>query len=132
VQQDDRPKRSIQRTRKLGRIAHQSTAIGPSIVDQQPLDSLDPAIHHIARGDAVGAGLCICDGYAGDAFDGVLGHDGAVRVEDTTVAMRGVCAETEVAGHVEGGEGFTEVANGKNDGAIGIVSCRAAIILKFC
>ena len=71
------------------------------------------------------ARLGVGEGNLRDAFRGGLRVDGAVGVEDTAVAVRGVFAETDVGRDVEFREEGSEFADGKDDGA-GRVVCWGA------
>ena len=81
------PERAIQPTCKLGRITHESTSVAKTSVDQAALNSLNPAVHHIARCDAVRACAGVVEGNLGDAFYGGFSIDRTVRVQETAVTV---------------------------------------------
>ena len=55
--------------------------------------------------------------------------DRAVQVEKSTVSMRRVCAEANLAGNVERREDFAEFLDSKNDGAGGVVGQITTFVL---
>lgn len=97
----DSPKRPIKPTRKLGRIAHQQTPIPEPTINQFPLDRFDPPVHHIARRHAVRSRFSISERNLGDTLGGRWRVDGAVGVQETAVAVRGIFTETDVGCDVE-------------------------------
>ena len=58
-------------------------------------DGEHAAVHHIRRGDDVGAGLGVGEGYLGQEFQGGVVVHFAV-MDDAAVAVAGIAAEADV------------------------------------
>ena len=74
-------------------------------VVQRGADGGDAAVHHVGRGDDVGAGLGVGDGGAGEQRQRGVVVDLAGRRDDAAVAVRGVLAEADVGDDDEAGGG---------------------------
>lgn len=77
------------------------------------------------------AGAGVVEGDLGDALDRRGGVDGAVGVQEATVSVVGVFAETNVAGNVQVREKFADFFDCKDDWA-GLVVCGGpAVVLRW-
>ena len=97
----DVPEWSIQAARELCGIAHESAFVSIPRVNQFPLYGQNPTIHHVARGNTIRASFGVGKSHIGKTFDRRVGVDRSVFVEDTTMAVRGIFAKTDVTGDVK-------------------------------
>lgn len=95
--------------------------VGEAGVHEPALDLLDAAVHHVARGDAAGAGPCIVDGDLGDPLGALLLVErvGSVRVKDAAVAVRRVLAQADVAREEQRREELGQEAEREDDRRLG-------------
>ena len=63
------PEWSIQAARELGGIAHERAPIPIATVNEFPLYSQDPSVHHVARSNTVRAGSGVGKGNFGNTVD---------------------------------------------------------------
>ena len=71
---------------------------GVALLVELVADRADPAVHHVARRDRVGAGLGVGDRGFRQQLDGEVVVDLAVA-DEAAVAVRGVLAEADVGDH---------------------------------
>lgn len=125
------PERAVQPTRELGGITHKGASVAETGVNQTSLDRLNPPVHHIARCYAVCASARVVKGDLGDACDRRFGVNRTVGMEESTVTMRRVFAETHITGDVELGEERSNLLDGLDDRAFGVICGRSTFVLEF-
>ena len=91
------PERTIEGAGVLHRVAHQRRLLEALLVEGGA-DGADPAVHHVAGGDDVGAGLGVAHRLPGQQLEGGVVED-AVALDDAAVAVVGVLAEADVGDH---------------------------------
>ena len=99
-------------------------------------DGGDAAVHHVAGGDDVCAGLGLADGGAGQEFEGGVVVDFeavAAFNDDAAVAVAGVLAETDVGDEdqLPGGVGAAQGAQGLLNDAAFFPCAGAVLVLGF-
>ena len=123
------PKWAIQGTGKLCGIAHEGALVSKAGIDERLLDSLDTAVHHVARCNAVCTSECVVECYLSETFDGGIGVNGAILVKKTAVTMGSVLAQTNVACDVERREEGFELFNGKNNWSRRVIGGSTSAVL---
>lgn len=123
------PEWAVQRAGKLCGIAHEGALVCEACPNELLFDSLDTAVHHVARCNAVRTGESIAECYLGETLDGGFGVDRTVFVKKTTMTMGSVLAQTDVARNVERRKESFELFDGENDGSRGVVGGRASAVL---
>ena len=88
-------------------------------------DRPDPAVHHVARRDRVGAGLGVGDRRFRQQLDGDVVVDLAVA-DEAAVAVRGVLAEADVGDHRQVGVGLLQRPHRHLHDALVVVGAAAA------
>jgi hypothetical protein len=94
-------------------------------------DGADAAVHHVAWGDEIGAGIGVADGGAGEEIERGIVEDAGLRsalIDDAAMAVGGVFAEADVGDHEELGQGFFEELHGLLDDAVAMPCARSAVI----
>ena len=92
-------------------------------------DRPDPAVHHVAGRDRVGAGLGVGDRGFRDQLDAEVVLDLAVGVGDAAVAVRGVLAEADVGDHGEVGVRVLQRPHRHLDDPLVVVGAGAVLVL---
>ncbi len=108
----------------VGDDRHAGVALLVELVADRP----DPAVHHVAGRDRVGAGLGVGDRDFGQQLDRDVVVDLAVA-DEAAVAVRGVLAEADVGDHREVGVGLLEGADRHLHDALVVVGARAGLVL---
>ena len=88
----------------------------------------DAAVHHVARGDHVGAGVGVRDRGLREQLEREVVVDLAVA-DDAAVPMRGVFAQAHVGDHEEIRVGLLQRADGELDDPLRVVGARAGLVL---
>ena len=123
------PERPIQAACELCGIAHQQAPVSQAAVNQLALDSLDAPVHHVARGNAVRTRLGVRKRHLGDALRGRRRIDRAVLVEEPTVPVRRVLAQTDVRRDEQRREEHAQLLDGQDHGPLRVVRGRATHVL---
>ncbi|KAH3668344.1 hypothetical protein OGAPHI_002098 [Ogataea philodendri] len=113
--------RSVKVSTKFGGVRHDKRLVGQAGVDQTLFDGFHTAIHHVGRSDRVCACFGIVDGHGSQSADRESCVDGAVLVQDTTVAVRRELAKTNIAHNVQFREGCSEGLDCHDHRAVWIV-----------
>ena len=101
---DDLPEGTIQWACKLRRVTHQCTLISKATVNQSTLYSLDPTIHHITWCNTMDASSSVAHCNFRDTLNRWKCVNRTIVIEETTVSVWGVFAETDVGCYVEIGK----------------------------
>ena len=101
---------------------------GVALLVELVADRADPAVHHVAGRDHVGAGLGVGDRGLGEQLDRDVVVDLAVA-DEAAVAVRGVLAEADVGDHGQVRVGLLQRPDGHLDDALVVVGARARLVL---
>lgn len=123
------PEGSIEARGKLGRVSHQAGLVGNTLLNKGILDSLNTTVHHVTGRDHLASSTSISHRDIDQTLDRSTVVDRTVLAEDTAVAVRGVRAETDIAGQEKVGECFAEDFEGADRGSVGVICCRSDSIL---
>ena len=93
-------------------------------------DGGDTAVHHIRRGDDIGAGLCLADGRPGQKGQGRVVID-VMAAEFAAMAVAGVLAKTDIADDDQTGQFLLDGFHGPLYRALWVPGRRARFILVF-
>ena len=123
------PEGSIETRCKLGRVRHQADLVCDSLQDQSILDRLDTTVHHITGSNHLASGTSIGQGDVCKSLDRGSVVDGSILTQDSTVSMRGVRAQADIASQKKVGESLAENVQCTDSGGIGIVGSGSNAIL---
>ena len=102
--------------------------VGVALLVELVADRADPAVHHVARRDGVGAGLGVGDRGLRKQLDGDVVVDLAVA-DEAAVAVRGVLAEADVGDHGQLRMGLLQRPHRHLDDALVVVGARPGLVL---
>ena len=121
------PEGAVERRGVLGRIREDRKVFEPISVERSPKGA-DPAVHHVARGNHVRAGLRMAYGRPGEEIQGQVVHDLPV-LDDATVTVRRVLAEADVGDEDELGHPLTECAERALHDPVVLPRARSLLVL---
>ncbi len=101
---------------------------GVALLVELVADRADPAVHHVARRDRVGAGLGVGDRRFRQQLDRQVVVDLAVA-DEAAVAVRGVLAEADVGDHGQVGVGLLQRPDRHLHDALVVVGAGAGLVL---
>ncbi len=101
---------------------------GVALLVELVADRADPAVHHVAGRDRVGAGLGVGDRGFGQQLDRDVVVDLALA-DEAAVAVRGVLAEADVGDHGQVGVGLLERPHRHLHDALVVVGAGAGLVL---
>ena len=121
---------TVQVAGELGRVGHDEGLVRETSSDQAVLDVADTAVDHVGGRYTVGTGTGVVHSNSSNTGDTALTVDGAVVVEDTTVAVRSVLAQADIADDVQFGESGTQDLDTLDNRALGVVSSSSDWVLS--
>ncbi len=118
--------RSVERGGVLGGVGHDGRVLEALVVQLAP-DGRDAPVHHVRRGDDVGAGLGVGGGGAGEKLQAHVVEDLAgILLHDPAVAVARVLAQAHVRHDQQLGDGVLYGAGGELHDALRVVGARLA------
>ena len=118
---------AVERRRVLRRVG-EDRGVGVALLVELVADRGDPAVHHVAGGDDVGAGLGVRDRGAREQLEGDVVVDLAVA-EEPAVPMRRVFAQADVGDHGQVGVRLLQRAHRHLHDALVVVGAGARLVL---
>ena len=95
--------RAVEGGGELGGVG-EDRRLGEALAVELGADRADAPVHHVRRGDDVGAGARVADGGPREQLERGVVVDGAVVAQDAAVAVVGVLAQAHVGDHEQLGQ----------------------------